>query len=352
MSNKILIVDDELMITNTLATLVKITIKCDTICSNEPSTALQLLSANEIDVIVSDFMMPEMNGLEFLKKAKELKPDVVCILLTGYADKENAISSINEVGIYYYLQKPWDNSALVKILQNALEKKDLSGKLRQKIIQLEKSNNELERMYSILRTDYLQETDNIQGLVISLANLIEAKDTYTEGHTRRVGKISKELGKKLNLSQKDLQNLELSGIIHDIGKVCVSESVLNKPGKLTDEEFELIKEHACAGEKICRSLNCLSSCLDPIKHHHEKLDGSGYPDGLKGDEVSLNARIIGIADIFDALFSERPYRGKLKLDKVEEIMKNDAKNGLIDTDIVTLLFEMIKNKEMDDIIND
>lgn len=348
MGRSILIVDDEKMITSTLSSLIKMVLKYPVAAYNDPVLALksdELLQQN-VDLIISDFMMPGMNGLEFLKSVKEKSPDSVTILLTGYADKENAIKSINEVGLYYYLEKPWDNNDLIKIIQNGLEKKELSDNLKKKFVELNESNMEIARLYEFLKMDYQHEVDNVKNLVVSLANVIEAKDKYTDGHTRRVGSISKKLGVKMKMTAEQLENIEIAGLIHDIGKVGIPEAILNKPGKLTEEEFDEIKKHAIIGETICKPLNCLQPCIDGIRHHHEKLDGSGYPDGLAGDQLSLDARIIAVADIFDALYSDRPYRNKMPMDKVKEILRSDSEKGYLDKEIVNALFELIENEKL------
>ncbi|HEX3027778.1 MAG TPA: HD domain-containing phosphohydrolase [Clostridia bacterium] len=352
--SKILIVDDENMITSTLSTLIKMVMKHSVKTYNDPLQALQSedLLHKRVDLVITDFMMPGMNGLEFLRNVKEKNPDAVTILLTGYADKENAIKSINEVGLYYYLEKPWDNNDLIKVIKNGLEKKELSDNLKQKYKELEESNSEIRRLYELLKKDYQQEVDNAKSLVISLANVIEAKDRYTDGHTRRVGFISKMLGEKLGLPAEQVINVEIAGIVHDIGKVGVPESILNKPGKLTDEEFDFIKKHTIIGENICLPLNCLQSCLDAIRHHHEKLNGTGYPDGLKGDELSLESRIIAVADIFDALYSKRPYRDKLSMDKVRQIIAEDTEKGCLDSKVVDALFELLDSKQLDEIMEE
>lgn len=351
MGRTIMVVDDEKMITTTLATMFKLMLKENVIAFNDVEQALECdeLKKKGIDLIISDFMMPKMNGLEFLKNIKEKCPDTVTILLTGYADKENAIKSINEVGLYYYLEKPWNNNDLIKVVKNGLEKKELEDGLREKYKELEASNNEISRLYELLKLDYNIETENTKNLVVTLANVIEAKDKYTDGHTRRVGTISRKLGERLGLPEEKLNCIEIAGIIHDIGKVGVPESILNKPGRLTSYEYDMIKKHSEIGETIIKPLGSLKDCLDPIRHHHEKLNGSGYPDGLMGDEISVETRIIGAADIFDALFSERPYREKLPLSSVKEILINDVNNGCLDGTIVQALFDMIDNGDIEKI---
>lgn len=353
MNRTIMILDDEKMITTTLSTMFKLMLKQNVIVYNDVDQALECreLEEQKVDMIITDFMMPKMNGIEFLKNVKEKCPGIVSILLTGYADKENAIKSINEVGLYYYLEKPWDNNDLIKIVKNGLEKKELEDNLKKKYKELEESNNEISRLYELLKHDYNRETENTKNLVVTLANVIEAKDKYTDGHTRRVGLISKRLGEKLGLGEDKLNNLEIAGIIHDIGKVGVPENILNKPGKLSNEEFEIIKKHSEIGETIIKPLGSLEECLKPVRNHHEKLNGSGYPDGLVDGEITIETRIIGVADIFDALYSDRPYRDKLPMPKVKEIILKDTNNGCLDEKVVSALFDMIDSGEMESIFS-
>jgi response regulator RpfG family c-di-GMP phosphodiesterase len=203
--------------------MFKLMLKENVIAYNDVDQALECkeLENKKIDLIISDFMMPKMNGLEFLKNVKEKCPETVTILLTGYADKENAIKSINEVGLYYYLEKPWNNNDLIKVVKNGLEKKELEDGLKEKYKELEESNKEVSRLYELLKHDYNKETESTKNLIIILANVIEAKDKYTDGHTRRVGIISRKIGTKLGLDKGKLDHLEIAGMIHDIGKVGV-----------------------------------------------------------------------------------------------------------------------------------
>ncbi len=351
MGKTIMVVDDEKMITTTLSTMFKLMLKENVIVYNDVDQALASneIASRSVDLIISDFMMPKMNGLEFLKNVRERSPNTVTILLTGYADKENAIKSINEVGLYYYLEKPWDNNDLIKVVKNGLEKKELEDVLKEKYQELEESNNEIKRLYELLKHDYNTETENTKNLVITLANVIEAKDKYTDGHTRRVAMISSRLGKKMCLNEEQQNNLEIAGLIHDIGKVGVPESILNKPGKLTDDEFDIIKKHSEIGETILKPLGSLKECLDPVRHHHEKLNGTGYPDGLKAADISIETRILAVADIFDALYSDRPYRQKLDMSTVKDILSGDVGRGCLDGNVVDALFEMIDSGEIEEV---
>ena len=351
MIEKILIVDDEPLITRSLETFLKFAFKGTVYSSNDPVQAVKLAEEIKPDMVISDFLMPALNGLEFLKKIKEISEDTISILLTGYADKENAIKCINEVNIYYYAEKPWDNNTLIKIIDNGFEKFRLKNQLKKKLEELEASNNEISRIYGLLKNDYDSEVDNLQNLLITLANLIESKDKYTDGHTRRVGAIARAIGKKLELPEEKLNTLELAGIIHDIGKVGVPESILNKPGKLTDEEYEEMKKHTTLGHYICKPLIVLKDCLDPIRHHHEKLDGSGYPDGLKGDEITIESRIVAVADMFDALYSDRPYRKKMDIKLVKKILYEEVDKFFLDKKIVFTVLELYDNNLLEDIVD-
>ncbi|MDF2614161.1 MAG: hypothetical protein K0S71_1947 [Clostridia bacterium] len=344
-----MVVDDEKMITTTLSTMFKLMLKENVIVYNDVEQALacEELENNKVDLIISDFMMPKMNGLEFLKNVRGKCPDTVTILLTGYADKENAIKSINEIGLYYYLEKPWDNNDLIKVVKNGLEKKELADHLKDKYKEIETSNREITRLYELLKHDYNKETESTKNLIITLANVIEAKDKYTDGHTRRVAMISRMIGERLGLEEEKLNALEIAGIVHDIGKVGVPESILNKPDKLTDEEFEVIKRHSEVGETILKPLDSLRECLVPVRNHHEKINGSGYPDGLKGEDITIETRILAVADIFDALYSDRPYRNKLPLSSVKDILMKDVNSECLDEEVVRMLFDMIDKGDIE-----
>jgi putative two-component system response regulator len=339
---KIIIVDDEPMITNTLSTLIELMLDYEVYTFNSPADVLSsaIVKDEHIDLIISDFIMPGMNGLELLSALKTLQPHIVTILLTGYSDKESAIRSINELELYYYLEKPWDNNELIKIIQNGIEKAALETALNQKITVIEKKNQEISRLYELLRRDFNREMDNVLELVLSLSNVIEAKDSYTDGHTRRVADLAIALAKRLQLNDTQIHNIEIGAIIHDIGKVATPEAILNKPGKLTYDEFEIMKEHSEAGANIIMPITNLKDCVPIVRSHHEKLDGTGYPYGIKGDAINIETRIVAISDIFDALYTDRPYRKALPFETVKAILDQDANNGKLDLTIIKTLYDL------------
>ena len=342
----ILIVDDEEIITYSLSMHLSLSTDLNIITSNDPISALKLIEKNDIDLIISDYLMPNMNGIEFLMQVKKYKEDITMILLTGYADKENVIKAVNQVGVYYYIEKPWDNDNLIKVVYNGLEKAALIKQLKKKIGELEYSKNEINKLYSILQKDYKFQVESIENVMVSLAYIIEAKDKYTVGHTQRVSEYAVKLAEKLGLDGERIEKLRMAGLIHDIGKIGVPEIILNKPGKLTECEFELVKNHTVIGGNICKPLVNFSELYDMIRHHHEKLNGSGYPDGLKGDEISLEARILSVADVFDALYSDRPYRSKLPLEKVIDILKEEGSKQNLDFELVATFIDMVTNDEI------
>lgn len=351
---RILIVDDEPMITSTLATLIEMMLDYEVVTCNNPLELIaeDYLKVNQFDLVISDFMMPGMDGLKLLSRILEVQPTIVPILLTGYSDKESAIKSINELGLYYYLEKPWDNNDLIRIVQNGIEKRRLENEVHSKMVVIEKRNNEISRLYDLLQRDFNKEMDNVLEFVISLSNVIEAKDSYTDGHTRRVADVAKELGKRCGLEERQIKVLDVAAVIHDIGKVGTPEAILNKPGRLEPEEFDIMKEHPEMGAKIIRPISALKECLDPVLHHHEKLDGSGYPHGLKGEEISIESRIVAVSDIFDALYTNRPYRTAMPLEKVLSIIKEDMENGKLDPVVVSHLLDMVSDGTVDRIYKD
>jgi len=293
--------------------------------------------------------MPNMNGLDLLSLIKQKQPHIVPILLTGYSDKDSAIKSINELGLYYYLEKPWDNSELIKVIQNGIEKASLESEIKSNIIVIEKKNHEITRLYDLLRRDYDREMDNVLEFVISLSNLVEAKDAYTDNHTRRVADLALALGNGMGLDDEQLRTLEIGAMIHDIGKVSTPESILNKPGALTKEEFEIMKGHPEAGAKIIKPISALEKPANLVLLHHEKLDGSGYPFGLRADAINIETRIITIADIFDALYTDRPYRKGLSMDTALDILDKDSAAGKLDQSLVDLLKELAESGVIDKI---
>lgn len=244
----------------------------------------------EISMIISDQRMPELQGVDFLEEVSKKYPDIIKILLTGYTDTDVIIDAINKCNLYQYLLKPFDPNTLQATVQQGLEKFEIVSQNTE----LSKDLNEL--FYKTIK---------------AISSALDAKDEYTHGHSYRVTLYSLILAKKLNYSDKFIEDLETAGLLHDIGKIGIPQSILCKPGKLTDEEYASMKTHPEQGEKMINDVKQLCVISDWIKAHHERWDGRGYPSGLKEEEIPLASRIIALADTYDAMTSTRSYRQAL-----------------------------------------
>ncbi len=286
----ILIVDDEI---NNLQ-LLKRTFRgsYNILTASNGFEALDIVKkeGDAISLIVSDQKMPYMEGTEFLKKVNETHPDIVKILLTGHQDSDIIVSAINDCQLYQYILKPFEPDELKVAVNNGLKKYELSS--RKMLIM--KDLKEL--FYKTIK---------------SISCALDAKDPYTHGHSLRVTLYSLILAKNLGLTDTALEEIETAGLLHDIGKIGIPQSILCKQAKLTDEEFEIMKDHTCRGEKMIRNVKKLHAVASWLKSHHERWDGRGYPCGLKGTEIPLFARVIALADTYDAMTSTRPYRKAL-----------------------------------------
>lgn len=311
--SKVLIADDNLTNLRLFEVLLE-PLDVEVIKATNGKDALHLLNKTEVDLIILDVMMPEMDGLEvcYALKGNESTRMIPVILVTALNDMETKIRGI-EAGADDFITRPVNK---VELLARA-----------KSLIRLKKLNNNL---------------TSIENVLFSLANTVEAKDVGTQGHIERVSNIAVALGRKLGLSPVKVEALRFGGMLHDIGKLGVPRTILNKPDTLSDEETELMKRHAEVGYKICLPLKkVLGPALDTIRHHHEKLDGSGYPDGLKGDEISIEARIMAVTDMFDALITERPYRKALPKLQVIEILRQEVRDGKLDDEVVECLIDIV-----------
>jgi cyclic di-GMP phosphodiesterase len=276
------------------------------VCVADGRQALAQVNTDSIDLALLDVLMPRPTGFEVCQAMKS-KPEtrlIPVILLTSLNSDEDRIHGIM-CGADDFLNKPVNKNEL------------------------------LARVHSLLRLkQFTDELDNAETVLLSLALSIEAKDPYTEGHCDRLSKYSVALGERLGLPEDLRVALRRGGLVHDIGKLAVPENILLKPGPLTPEERKIMEQHTLVGERICAPLRSFRHVLPIIRHHHERLDGSGYPDGLKGEQVPLTARILQITDIYDALITDRPYRKALPLDKAFAIMREEVKRGWWDASIL------------------
>ncbi len=260
--------------------------------------ALARLREQDFGVVMSDINMPKLNGLELLQIIRETYPDIVVIMITAYGDLDHAIAAMR-LGASDYVVKPFDLTQIMGAVQQAL-------RLRQRNVA---------RRYMEIQAHIHQSTEATQRLLLStvmaLANSLEAKDPYTVGHSQRVAALSERLAQALGLPDSEIQYIRMAALLHDVGKIGIREAVINKPGPLTPAEYAHIQTHPLISERILVPVAELNGALRMIRGHHEHWDGSGYPDGLKGLEIPVGARIVTIADAYDAMTSQRPYRPAL-----------------------------------------
>jgi putative two-component system response regulator len=279
------------------------------------AAAVEELSKTQVDLVLLDVMMPHLNGFEVCQKIKS-NPEaylIPVVLITALSDKQDRIEGIN-AGADDFLTRPVDRAELLARVGSLL-------KLKQ-------------------RTDELQRAE---AVLFTLARSIEGKDPYTHGHCERLSEYSARLGEHLKLSEGQLIALRRAGVVHDVGKVAVPDSILLKPGRLTEEEWKVIREHPVVGERICAPLKSFRLVLPIIRHHHEKLDGSGYPDGLRGDAIPITARILQIVDVYDALTTERPYKRAFFITDALQTMKEEVAKGWWDPHIFEQFEQLMRS---------
>jgi len=267
--------------------------------------------------------MPEMDGLELLKRVKTMNPSMMVIMVTAYPEIDMAVEAMR-LGAYDFIIKPADLDLVVLSVKRALEKKRLEEELEAYHKNLEKLVEEktagLRQAYRILKKVHL---DSVKVLV----EAIDAKDPYTRGHSDRVKRMSLKIALHLGFNEEKMEILEYGALLHDIGKIGIRDQVLQKPGVLNSEEYEYIQEHPLIGIKILEGIDFFKDKIPMIRHHHEHFDGTGYPDGLVGEAIPLEARIITIPDAFDAMTSVRPHRGAMPLQHVlSELEKGKGKH--------------------------
>lgn len=296
---KIMVVDDESAIREVLCrTFEGEGYICEVAdCVDE---ALQKLARVPADLIVTDIMMPGRTGVELLQAVKNSSPDTAVIMVTAVADTQTAIKAM-KMGAYDYVTKPFNLVEVLMSADRALEKRSLLLSNREYRTQLEQK---VEEQTSEIRETFI-------GVVKALAQAMEAKDPYTNGHSMRVTEVTVTLAQELGLENEMVEKVRLAGLVHDIGKIGVPEEILHKPGKLTDDEFEFIRNHPSAGEKILSPVIKDKTVLEIVRHHHERFAGGGYPGGLIAEAIPLGARLMAVADAYDAMTSTRPYRSAM-----------------------------------------
>ncbi len=289
--------------------------------------ALKILEEKGVDVVISDIMMPGMDGIELAKRIKD-EHDADVILITGFIE-EYSYDKVIEIGVSDFLEKPIGMHELILRLRRVLRE-------RTNIRERNRAEEELRDSLKKLRTA-------MESIVEALVLAIEKKDPYTSGHQKRVATFAGAIAKEMDLSQDQIDGVRMAAMTHDIGKNAIPGQILSKPAELTKLEMGMIKEHPQIGYDILKGIEFPWPVAQMVLQHHERIDGSGYPQGLLGDAIYLGAKILGVADVVEAMASHRPYRASLGLDKaMEEISKNSG--ILYDPDVVDAGLRLLREK--------
>ncbi len=318
----ILVVDDEAQMKYMLhRSLIEYGYYCITASSGKE--ALQLLNSEAVDVVITDIAMPEMDGILLTEEIRALNgPDV--IMMTGHA-KDFSYGEAIAKGAGDFIQKPFELKELMIRLKRVLRERAMRAELKERVCQL----------MAVL-----------EGVVHALSLSIDARDPYTAGHQKRVAALAGTIAEKMGLSEDRVAGIRMAGVIHDLGKIAVPAEILSKPSKLSELEFSLIKTHPQVGYNILKEINFPWPIAETIYQHHERIDGSGYPRGLQGNEIILEARIMAVADVVEAIASHRPYRPALGIAAaVEEISRNIG--IFYDPDAAVACLDIIGEKEFE-----
>src|SRR6266849_9951353 len=318
---QVLIVDDEPSARNVLGVvLAQIGLRCEKAANGEE--ALRILEARQIDAVISDLHMPGISGMELLAKVRRLYPHLVFLMVTGMDDVRVGIQAMQE-GADDYLVKPFQVEAQVVSgsLTRALHKKRLEEEVERYRHGLEKIVAEQTQQ---LREALSQIERSYEHTLEALGAAIDLRDSPTAGHSWRVFRYSIEIAKGMGGLEHQLRNIAMGAWLHDIGKLGTPDAILLKPGPLTEEELQIMQRHAQIGYDLVKGITFLADAAEIIFAHHERCDGSGYPRGLKTEEIPVGARIFAVADTFDAMTSDRPYRRALPFETSRDVIERGA----------------------------
>ena len=316
---KVLVADDEAAIRSFLGAVLEERGDCDFQFASDGEEAFRKIATYQPDLLITDLSMPGMGGEELADRVIQIQPDLTILVETGNATLESAVRLMRE-GVVDLITKPF-------------RIEDLRGRLDRAF---EKSRSR-------------RSTRFVDAIVNSLMTALAAKDRYLKTHSENVSILSRLLGRDFGLSARELECLEWGALIHDVGKIGISETVLHKPGKLTDEEFAEMKLHPTYSAQIIRPLALFKggeATVKAVYHHHERIDGTGYPAGIAGKEIPSLAKIISVCDVFDALSSDRPYRRALNGEQIRKIIQ-DAGGTHLDPELVSIFLQNIETYKND-----
>ena len=285
------------------------------------ASALAAIALRPPDVVLLDWMLPRVTGIEVCERLKRDPSTrlIPVVMLTGLGEREHRLAGI-AAGADDFLRKPYDLEELRARVRSL-------ARLKQ----------------------YTDELDSAESVITSLALTVEARDASTDGHCQRLALYATALGRSINVSSDEMAALERGGYLHDVGKIGIPDSILLKPGPLTDDERLLMQRHTIIGERLCGNLRSLASVRPIVRWHHERLDGSGYPDGLRGHEIPLTAQIVGVVDVFDAVTTARPYRDALPVERAREFLLAEVRAARFSPDLVGEFLRLLDSGRLDEI---
>ena len=354
--NNVLIVDDEIGPRESLRMILKPTYNVYSV--ENGYAAIQMIQQIEMDVVTLDLKMPGISGIDTLKEIRSIDPDVMVIIVTGYGTLKSAIEAIR-YGVFDYISKPFNVPEIMSIIDKSIQRRKLNLKIKEVLgtfFNRRLINEPLTDPSFLLQhqiegiTDYKwDDANHFDGqkcleFAKVLAYTLEEKDPYTSGHSERVCYYSDFMCKRLSLPPKERSELQISSYLHDIGKIGISNRFINKKGTLSPTDWAIIKQHTKKSIELLVPLNLSHTIISYIQHHHERFDGTGYPDGLAGDQIPLGARIIAISDAYDSMTSDRPYRKPLSNGEAkQELLKYAGKQ--FDPHLINIFLDVLKEME-------
>lgn len=316
----VLYVEDDALVRAQLSHFLERRVKRLVVAENG-RMGLEAFRSGQHDVVVTDIKMPEMDGLQMAEQIKAASRDVPIIVITAYSDRDYLLRAI-DLGVNRYVTKPIDPDLLVEAIYRAVE-------VRYQQQELDRANRRVR--------------DTLEQTVMAMARAIELRDPYTDGHQKRVALLAAAIAEDLGLPPERVDGIRLGALIHDVGKIQVPTEILSKPGTLRDVERNIVRLHAKAGEELLGDIDFPWPITQMVLHHHERLDGSGYPDGLKGEQLTLETKIIAVADVAEAMSSHRPYRPALGIKAaIEELRQGSGR--LYDSAVVESCIRVLERR--------
>ena len=321
--------------------------------ANNGQIGLQKYQENHYDIVLSDISMPIMNGLDMSRKIRELNENQEIIIISAYSSSEYFVESI-EIGVSGYIIKPVDYNQMKEAIYYSAVKinaiKEANNFKEHLLEMVDERTAELKHSIENERKLQQKQIENYEKTIFSFIELVERRDSYTAGHSQRVAKYAKMIAQEMGHSELECDNLYQASMLHDVGKVATPDTVLLKPGKLNDLEFKLIQEHVTTGYNLLKKIPMYEELAEIIHFHHERCDGKGYPNGLKGDEIPILSQIMTVADAFDAMTTSRIYKRRVSLeDALGEI--EQLKGVQFNSDVADSAIKVLKNIKLDDTIN-